>query len=223
MTAEQTIILLRSLILFFQIAAALTGLLLIKKWEKTTIRFFIIYLVVITTCEIAGYYLGKNELYIAKGYLYKYGVLPFEFLFFSFFFYKILATAKSRQLIATCVVLFLISWVFETVFLDDKNLPFSSLSYSVGNLFLLIYFFMYLNFLTDSEKLLSFYRDAVFWVVVGLLIFYLGSFPYYLVFNTIAKNYYKSIYLPYHLIVIFLNYIMYSIFIAALICTKPTW
>lgn len=218
---EQTIIFLRSLILFFQMAAALTGLLLINKWKTTAMKLFIFYLLIITVCEIAGYYLGQKEMYIAKGYLYKYGVLPFEFFFFSFFFFQILSSKKSRTMIAAFVILFSISWIFETIFLDNQNLPFSSLSYSVGNVFLLVYLFNYFNQLTDSEKILSFYKEPLFWVSVGLLVFYLVSFPYYLIFNTIAKNYYRSIYLPYHLIVIFLNYLMYSIFTFAIICTKP--
>lgn len=222
MIAEQTIILLRSLIIIFQIAAALTGLLLMNKWKTTPVRYFIIYLFVIALCEIAGYFLGENHLYITKGYLYKYGVLPFEFFFFSFFFYKILDSKISKRVITTCALLFLLCWIFEIIFLDNQYLPFSSFSYSVGNLFLLIYIFSYFNCLAVSEKILFFYKEPFFWITAGLMIFYLGSFPYYLIFNTIAKNYYRTIYLPYHLIVIFMNYLMYSIFTFALICTKPS-
>lgn len=219
--SEEKIILLRSLIKFFELAAALTGLLLWKKWKISLIKYFVLYLLVICFCEFTGYFLTKGNMIVAKGYLYKFFVLPFEFSFYTFLFYKTLNDCVSKKIISVCYVSFILCWLFEILFLDKSSLPFSSFSYSVGNIFLLLIIFRYFSLLIKSNQLLSFFQEPIFWISIGAMIFYLGSFPYYLLFNTLAKNYYKDIYLPYHLIVIFMNYIMYTTFICTFIWTKP--
>jgi hypothetical protein len=218
---ESTIVFLRTSILLFQFIAALVGILLYKKWKGTSIKIIIQYLLIILMAESIGYLLGVYKLYTYNNMLYKYLVLPFEFFSIAYFYYSIALTTFQKKSTQFLAVLFTICWLIELFFLDNITLPFSSFSYSIGNVFFLIFVFNYGHQLLQSERLIQFYKQANFWISFAWLLFYLLSFPYYLLFNILAKQYYQSIYLPYHIIVIFLNYIMYSIFIGTLIWTKP--
>jgi hypothetical protein len=219
--SEQLIIELRYCIKYFELAAAITGLLFWKKWKHTEIRYLVIYLLIITLSEFTGNLLGRYNLYEAKGYLYKYFVLPFEFLFVTFFFFKISILPGKKKFFGGFTIIYVCAFIIERLFWDGIKLPFNSFSYSIGVVIFLSYIFSYLKNLVQSDELLDFYKLPSFWVVTGLFIFYLVSFPYYLLFNFLVKSYYKEIFLPYQVIVIFLNYIMYSIFIFNFIWTKP--
>jgi hypothetical protein len=218
---EEEIIFFRSLIKFFEMAAAVSGLLFWQKWRVSPIRFLIIYLVIICLTEFTGFFLGKEGMYTAKNMLYKYFVLPFEFTFFLFLFGKHLPDVLSKKILRWSFIMFILCWISELLFIDKNWMPFSSFSYSAGNLFLLIIIFRYFAVLIKSEKLLLFYKEPQFWISAGALIFYLGSFPYYLLFNSLVKNYYEELYLPYHIIVIFLNCFMYGVFSITLLWAKP--
>jgi hypothetical protein len=218
---ESTIIFLRTAILFFQIVAAIVGILLYKKWKNASIEIIILYLVIIVLAELMGYSLGILKMYHYKNVLYKYLVLPFEFFSVAYFYYSIAINKFQKKSTLMLAVLFTICWLIELLFLDNISLPFSSFSYSIGNLFFLIFVFSYGYQLLQTDEFIQFYKQANFWISFAWLLFYLLSFPYYLLFNTLVQHYYKTIYLPYQCIVIFLNYIMYSIFIATLIWTKP--
>lgn len=216
---EQLIIDLRPLIKYFELGAGLIGLLYFNKWKKSAFFVLPIYLIVISCSEFTGAWLrdiGRMDYYYI---LYKYFVLILEFITPVFIFSK--SNLLNKKWLRLMIVLFFLCWLAEVIFLTNSKLPFTSLSYSMGNIFLTIIIFMYFRQLIYGDGLLTFKQDSYFWYSVALLIFYLGSFPFYLLFNTLAKKYYLEIYLPYYLVVIFLNFIMYSLFAAMFIWTRP--
>ena len=218
---DETIIALRGAVKYFELAAAVTGIGYWSKWKNSPVKYFIIYLAVIAAAEFTGNMMGNANLSVLKNYWYKLFVLPFEFLFLAFFFWKHVVSGPGKNLIPVMALIYAGSFIIEGLFLDYPTLPFSSFSYSIANILLLLMIIMYYKRLVNSEKLIFFYKEPFFWIVTGLLIFYLGSFPYYLLFNMLVNKFYEEIYLPFQVIVICLNYIMYAIFIFTFIWTKP--
>ncbi len=218
--SEELIIELRYAIKYFELLAAVAGIIYLKKWRNDATRYLVLYLLVITAAEFLGNWFGRIEMYSAKNYLYKWFVLPFEFTFFTFFFYKIVKIQHQKFIFLMLVSVFICCFAFEKIFLDNVKLPMNSFSYSVSVIIILFFIFCYLKNLIRSSEILNFYKSSIFWIVTGLFIFYLISLPYYLLFNSLVKYYYKEIFLPYQLLVIILNYIMYTIFTANFIWTK---
>jgi hypothetical protein len=60
----------------------------------------------------------------------------------------------------------------------------------------------------------------MFWTALGLIIFYLGTFPLYALRNTLVKHY-LSVFTGYYYVSFVLNYCMYILFSIGFICHKP--
>lgn len=97
---------------------------------------------------------------------------------------------------------------------------FNSFSSTVGNLLLLILIWSFFIQLVSSNAILTFRRNMLFWVSLGLLLFYLGAFPYYGLRNILARDF-KEVYIIYTYIVYVLDILMYVMFTISFIWGKP--
>ena len=107
------------------------------------------------------------------------------------------------------------------ILLLEKNLTwFSSMSYATGVLFLTILCIRYLYALVRGDEILGFKSDIMFWVASGLLIFYLGSLPYYGIPNEISRKIGEFLNL-FWMVPIVLGCLMYILFALGFIWKKP--
>lgn len=206
-------------IVLFELMACITGFLFLRRLSPSfwkTVPFFLLFIV---CCEIPGYYLALNNMMEANRVLYVFFVIPAEFLF-NFWLIFQMNRKKNIMLFLSGTTLYLLSFIAEYVYFTDiKSAFFLSLSYTLGNLILLIFLFRYFFTLIRSEELFSFYKVIDFWVAAGLLVFWLGSFPYYGLLNLLWKLY-PSLFYSYSWLVVFLNYLMYISFTIGFLCKK---
>jgi len=140
---------------------------------------------------------------------------------FSFFlFYKAFKDTKFKLVPILCIVLYIVSWIIDMLFLSGKHNFFYSFSYTVANLLLLILLLIYFSQLVFSDAILTFQHNMMFWISTGFLIYYMGSFPYYGLRNTLALKHY-SLYVRYSYLEYLLNCIMYIMFTLSFIWGKP--
>ncbi len=205
-------------LLIAEALAAFTGFITWNKWKHHYLKWFILYIGMIVFLEsIASLfiYFQKDDEVV---FFYQMIVVPFEILFINWFFYKTLAAGKRKIIIAGCIA-YVISWLSEKTIFTGTGYYFQSISYTVGNLFILVYLILFFTELVNSDKLLHFKKLAVFWVASGMLIFYLGTFPFYGLYNELAKN--LDIFIPAAWVATSLNYSMYFLFTIGLIWGKP--
>ncbi len=197
----------------FEFLAAIIGFINWSKIKRTYWQYFPLYLLVLTISDLVSIYLPSKSVNI----YYTYFIIPLEFTFMFYLFKKNL---KYDRLVWFCIVVYVMSFWIEFLYenINRKNI-FLSVSYSVGNLLLLILILRYFYFLIYSERILSFYTEPMFWVSSGLLLFYLGTFPYYGLYNLLKTKYF-DILVSYTWIMIFLNYAMYLLFAASFIWGK---
>ena len=81
---------------------------------------------------------------------------------------------------------------------------------------ILSYFFQ----LVTSNSILNFKNNMLFWVCLGMLLYYLGTFPYFGLRNTFATNF-QDVFNTYTYIAYFLNALMYLMFTISFIWGKP--
>ena len=216
-----TLDILRYIILFLETLTALIGVMYWKKWKGTPYTYFIVYLVIIAVSEYFGFYFSKSGMKVANWALFNYMILPFEFLFF---FWLFQAELGKKKLAMFFVLLYLISWLIDTFILAQpvykSRLWFSSFSYTIGNVLLLIFLLMFLIKLVTGDSILYFKNNILFWISLGLLLFYLGTFPYFGLRNLLYLKY-KPVYFVYTYFFYLLNYLMYLSFIGGIIWGKP--
>jgi hypothetical protein len=197
--------------------ACITGLLC---WAKLYPRFwkaFPIYLFIITCCEFAGWYMNTHGIKGSK-IMYSYFVVPLEFLFMYFLYYKNLPKQFLKTVFAFSLI-YLLSWGGELIFVQHTKWIWLSMSYTVGNIIMLILGIIYFLQLLKSEKLLSYKKQIFYWVNLGLMLFYVGTFPFYATLGILYKEAPKLYEILYWMSVT-LNYFLYSFFIIGFLCSN---
>jgi hypothetical protein len=200
-----------------ELLAAVTVFATWKKWKNNYFIVFPFYLTVISLLELAHFLLFKYHYRNAADIIYT--IAPFlEILFISWFFYKTLSPKKRNITIAGAAV-YIAAFVVEKTILKENTYYFQSLSYTVGTLFILIYLILFFTELARSKNIFTFKQLTVFWVACGMLVFYLGTFPFYGLYNELAKD--LNVFIPVAWVATTLNYCMYLLFTIGFIWGKP--
>ena len=200
-----------------EFTAAAAGILTRQKWKGHYLQWFPVYLSAIVLLELLFYYVYKTNPSVATNTI-KQAQPVVEMLFLHFFFFKALHP-KYKKMVITGAVVYSTALVLENTLLQTNTYYFQSLAYTTGNLFILIYLILFFIALVNSEQLLVFKHLTVFWIMCGLMVFYLGSFPFYGLYNELARN--LNIFIPAAWIATSLNYCMYLLFTIGFIWGKP--
>lgn len=203
-------------VVIVEMIAAIASILNWCKWKNSLIKFFAGYLSVITMLEASFYLFYHFKQFDIAGIIREMQA-PFEILFMHYFFYKTLFTKKKIVILTGCLI-YITSLILEKTLLQNTIYYFQSLSYTVGNLFILIYIIIYFLQLVKSDKILAFKKLTEFWIVCGMLVFYLGTFPFYGLYNELAKN--IDIFMAVAWVATSLNYCMYLLFTIGFIWGK---
>ncbi len=203
---------------FFELIAAIVGFLHWNKIKNTHWRWFPVYLIIIFIGETIAFFLTKQKMIEEKYLLYTWFIIPLEFLFFYWLFFK--EKLLNEKLILSFSVLYVVAVIADNLFFSNKKFFFSSFSYMIGNFFLLLILLMFILKFSKTEKIVKFNTEPIFWVCMGLVLFYLGTFPYFGLRNKLFY-YHNSIFINYTWAMGILNYIMYSLFALSFIWGKP--
>lgn len=198
--------------------ACITGFLC---WARLTPKFwrvFPFYLLVITCCEFAGWYMNSHQLQLPAKLMYNYLVIPLEFFFLYFLYFHVLAK-EFRTTVLALAALFIIAFITEYVLLLNVKWMWRSLTYITGSLTILILSVIFLLQTIRSEAVLSYRRQPFFWVNLGVILFYVGTFPYYATINYLYKIN-EPLFWCLAWIFVVLNYIMYTLFIVGFLCFR---
>lgn len=208
---------------FLAIYILIAGLIGVWKWntlEKAHWKHFSIYLIIIGIVQTLGIFLIKNQMSDFNTMIIDYGVIPFEFLFIYYLYYHEADTTFAKNLSIISAIGYVLSSVIQLLLLKPKSAySFYTFSYLMGNIFLASIILTYFWNLILSNKILDFKKERMFWVSFGMLIFWLGTLPFFGLYNYLDKNYH-SIFSIYFRIMFLLNYVMYSFFIYSFIWIK---
>lgn len=206
---------------FFELFAFITGLSYWKKIKHSYWKWFVIYLGFIVVLEITAKYIGYVlENIKLNGDLYYFFGLPVQFFFFYWLFYKWFENRSEKVWPIIGAAVYVLAWLADFFFLRGIRLWFSSFSYTVGNIVLLVLIILFFLKFINSNEILGYKFSMMFWVCIGLILFYLGTFPFYALRNTLYLHY-KNIFYPYWDTNFVLNYLMYIFFTLTFIWGKP--
>ena len=211
--------------------AAITGLLLYKKYKRSNAKYFIWFLVYLFIGDfIGGYknYVNDGFLSFLKGTVFatnhwwstlfwKVGAI----LFFSFYFSKILKTSTFKFIVKISGVLFLFFCViYIGLHWDDFFHRFFPIISILGTIVIFLCTGFYFIETLLSDRILTFYKSLNFYISMAIFIWWLIITP--LVFYDLyhSSGDWNFIFLKWE-IYLFANIFMYSTFTFALIFCKP--
>lgn len=217
--------------------AAVTGLILLKKYKHAAVKYFIYFLVYVAIIELIGSYPRYlNNLEILSGIKEIINNSKFEknywwftifwsigsILFYSFFYHKILNNRTHKIIIKFGGYAFLVISIISII--TDLDKFFTSSSNAIikvsGIILILLCVIFYFIEMLNSDRILNFQRSFNFYITATILIWWLVTVPL-----TFYGVYYNKEDIDFVMlrwkVLLFSNIIMYSIFTFALIWSKP--
>ena len=172
--------------------AFLAGLLTRRKYKDHYLKWFAVYLGVIfateIVAEITGHVLKEREIMYR---IYFFFAIPLQFLFFFWLFSKWYPDQSRKRWSYIGAGVYFFAWWVEFLFLQEKRLAFQSFSYTIGNIILLLLILQFFIDFINSDRILFYDREPMFWICLGLLVFYLMTLPFFGLWNTLAARHIK--------------------------------
>jgi hypothetical protein len=195
------------LILFlFEILAFVASMYTFKKLPEPYLKVFVGLLGFIVLSEVLGklfkYSIANTSINVIW---YGFISIPIQFITYYWLYSK---RVKNRLLFIIPSSTYVLSLLINLLMNWGEEYIFPSVTYTIGNILLLIVIFRYLYLLMNSNDILHFKRDPFFWISIGQLIFYLPTIPFYF-FMYQLYNTDVNFYINYYYFAIGLNCIMY--------------
>lgn len=181
-----------------------------KTIKEKRYKLFTVYLGIIAVIELLNLLFNSTTEWSNELVLYI--NIPLQFFFLLYFLvYRPNSLSGIVSIVFMCIYFFF--FVSERFHFFSLPVNFDSLSYGIGNLLLIVSIIIALIRIFKNDNPVVFNQTALFWVLMGLIIFYIGSFPYenFRDFFWSKPSYYKIAYFLHYLSQVF-NCIMYLLF-----------
>lgn len=205
---------------FFELLAFGVGICFWKKFRNSYWKLFVFYLGLICVNESLGLYLISIKRQSLNYNLFLFWGIPLQFLFFFWLFGRQAEQKQDKILPLISTLIYIIAWSIEILFLKGVKMWFFSFSYTLGNLLLVILLINYLLKFINSDKILNYKNNMMFWVAIGIAIFYLGTLPFFALRNTLYYQF-RDVFYVYNYIQLILGCLMYLVFALSFIWGKP--
>lgn len=186
--------------------AAITALVMYSRSQDSQWKYFGFYLLIIFLSELFGKF-GKSIVKIDIIAFFNFFVIPLEFLFFYWLY--ALKSLKKPKLFYTISILYLLSFIPSEYLLQTNQVIFS-LNYTFGCLVLLFLIIMEYYKQINSIEIINFYKNQMFYVNLGVTLFYIGTLPFWTFFDLISKH--KEMWNYYYLYFTTSGIVMYLLF-----------
>lgn len=206
---------LKPILLFSEVTAAIVGLLYLPRLKNSHWGLFIYYLIFIALQELFWHFYTDIEPAIKQIY-YAYIGIPVQYIFFYWLYGA--KSLKSKKLFFICSSLYLLTYLPIELFFNKLRVV-HQLNPTIGTLFLII--LVLLEFLKQikDDSILHFRRNKMFYVNLGVILLYVGTFPLFCFYYELA-NHYRQIWTIYYAYFLIANIIMYLLFALSFIWGK---
>lgn len=210
----------KNLILFLELVALLSCLYNFKQLKSSPLKWFLLLLVVTNFVEWGNHFhlftINHSHNWISNIRN------PFEFIFISWFYTKIIENPSLHKRIKVIAVFVFLASVLNFLFFQGYRYL-NSYTIILGGCSGIYYIVLYFREVIEKAAIPNLYKHPYFWISVGFLFFYMGQsillsfFQYFLITNQF------KVFLPIWTIFIYLiNFILYTCLSIAFFCRiKP--
>ncbi len=205
---------LQKLLLILEYFAGLVGILYAFKIRKTYWIVFALYLIILA---LNDYFVEDiaTLFKMSKQNYYAYVILPFQFIFFYWLY--ALKSLGNKGLFLLFTVLYLASFIPIELYVIQLKVVYS-FNYVVGTFLLMLLVFLEFKKQIQNDNILSFTTNKMFYINLGVMIFYVGTLPFFGLYNLLIKQ--LDIWNAYYIYFLVSNCIMYLLFTASFIWGK---
>ncbi len=185
---QHTLELIRENSKYIELLAALVGTIFYYKYKHTYLKYFLFLLWYIFLSEFFVRYIIDNKIdfflhYSKTGIIYThwvYNILDtISFLVYYYIYYKSMSSNEKyknwiKKFAIAYIVISILNWSFIQNFFEELQ----SYLFIIGAIFLIIAILFYFIELLKSEKILVFHKNLLFWISIGLLLYYAGNIPF---------------------------------------------
>lgn len=181
--------------------------------KNTTERYFVFYLATAVSIDLAGYFFpllyGYNMMFI-------YNILIL--ICFSFYLYWFFTILNKSKLIVYLAIILGAVICYSILFVHFYTKLWSDVI-TVGTILILVCTTFFYSKLLKQEELENYFTSRKFWIVTGLLIFYVGYLPLHLFQKLDNSVVHTTAYL---FALTILNIILYGFISIGLLCKRNT-
>jgi len=212
-------ILLQNLMRTSEGIAALASILYFKKLKGSYYIYFSFFLIFIFCSETFAKYLASSAS-VSKIIFYNYFVIPLEFIFFYWLYaWKSL---NKKKLFFIFTTLYLLSFIpHELYFNVLKNKVIYSFTYTFGSLLLMFLVVMEYYKQINSDNILHFAKNRMFYINIGVTLFYIGTLPFWSFYFQLYEH--REIWDLYFNYFLMSGIIMYLLFASSFIWGKQNY
>jgi hypothetical protein len=147
--------------------------------ESLPLKLFLGFLVYSFITEIVGtlfaFYLRINSAIIYNTW----NIV--NFLFFTFFFYSILKSAKRKKIVLAFAGLFSLFIILNAIFFENYMVEIFRNNIIFGKILMMIIIMMYFTELLKSNLILNLGQTMFFWVSLGVFVYAIGFIPAFVI------------------------------------------
>jgi hypothetical protein len=212
---EELHLILKDCYRFFLLLSVVIGAFYFLKLKKSYWRWLSIYLIVIFLQESFWRF---NFFKFEKEYRVAYYVLlgiPLQYIFLYWLYaYKSL---KNNKYFFISISIYFITLIFTLLYKNMDEVL--SISTNIGTFLLIILLVLEFVKQIKSDRILKFKENKMFYINIGLILFYIGNYPFHILGPELYNNYLDlwNLYYVYFLVT---NCLMYLLFSASFIWGK---
>ncbi|WP_108809384.1 hypothetical protein [Aquimarina spinulae] len=206
---------LSKILLGIEFLSALVAVFYFFKLKNTFWKWFCVYLIIILIQEFYWYF--NTPVYdITKQEYYAFIGIPIQYLFF--FWLYALKSLKRKMLFIIFSVIY-ISTIPIEIYLSKLNIVYS-LNLTIGTLLLTLLIILELKKQIKTDDILRFKENKMFYINIGVVLFYIGTYPFFAFYDLLLQEPYLKIGDMYYLYFRISICLMYLAFIASFIWGK---
>lgn len=189
------------------------GAITYSKYKNTFLKYFLYFLLFEFLTELTSYYLGvilrKSTFFLFNIYV----LISSIFYLMLFRFY----IKKHKIYINIMIIIYIIFYVCNVLFLQKTLQIFQSYSLILESIFIVLSSVILFIELLNSDDILKMNKLLLFWISIGLLLFYVGILPIIIMSSFLE---YRGLF---DYIILLLNIIMYGCFITGFLVSKKEY
>ncbi len=208
------IFLIKNSVKYLELITAIVAAIYYYKYKSSSLKWFPFLLFYIALNDFAGYFL-REYLNIRHNAILYNVMYVFNFTILLYIYKSHVKNLISKRVINYFIYTYILSVIINGFYVNyfDKA---QSIPFIIGSLFLIISIIIYFIEILNSEEILSIKKNLLFYISVGLLLYYTSSIPFRIVQNYYQTTYINTLYGIKFCFVIIMN----LFFIYGFICSK---
>lgn len=166
-------------IIFLEFLAAVVGTVYYKKYADSFLKYLIYLLWLVAVTEFTMWALRHYQIRFQNNFLYN-AICSVQYVYFFLLYYKTIKTKRYRKWVLAFLITFIVAIAVNFIWFQKLTVTvaFYSNTFTLGAIFLIITIGLFFAEILNTEKVLYFKRYLIFWISIGLVVFYTGILPF---------------------------------------------